>query len=68
MTDTVRLLADLRDVRSVVADAVQRNRCAVGDLVTELRGGPIRGSAMLRPVLGRWPMASGRPPRATCAT
>jgi very-short-patch-repair endonuclease len=52
VTDTVRLLADLRDVRSVVADAVQRNRCAVGDLVSELRGGPIRGSARLRSVLG----------------
>jgi len=52
VTDTVRLLADPREVRAVVADAVQRGRCTVGDLATELRGGPTRGSAMLRSVLG----------------
>jgi hypothetical protein len=52
VADSVRLLADLRDVRSVVASAVQRGRCTVGDLATELRGGPVRGSAMLRSVLG----------------
>lgn len=42
VADTARLLADLRDVRAVVADAVQRGRCTVGDLANELRGGPIR--------------------------
>jgi hypothetical protein len=52
VADTVRLLRDLRDVRAVVADAVQRGRCTVGDLTAELRGGPIRGSAMFRSVLG----------------
>lgn len=52
VADTVRLLADLRDARAVVADAVQRGRCTVGDLAAELRGSPIRGSAMLRSVLG----------------
>ena len=52
VADTVRLLTDLRDVRAVVADAVQRGRCTVGDLATEVRGGPIRGSAMFRSVLG----------------
>jgi hypothetical protein len=52
VADTARLLADLRDVRAVVADAVQRGRCTVGDLAKELRGGPLRGSAMFRSVLG----------------
>jgi hypothetical protein len=52
VADTVRLLTDVRDVRDVIADAVQRGRCTVGDLVTELRDGPIRGSAMFRSVLG----------------
>jgi very-short-patch-repair endonuclease len=51
VADSVRLLADLRDARAVVADAVQRDRCTVGDLAAELRGGPIRGSAMFRSVL-----------------
>jgi hypothetical protein len=52
VADTAWLLADLRDVRAVVADAVQRGRCTVGDLAKELHGGPIRGSAMFRSVLG----------------
>jgi hypothetical protein len=52
VTDTARMLADLRDVRAVVADAVQQGRCTVFDLAGELRDGPIRGSAMLRSVLG----------------
>ena len=52
VADTVRLLADLRDARAVVADAVQRGRCTVADLAGELSGGPIRGSAMFRSVLG----------------
>jgi hypothetical protein len=52
VADTVRLLADLRDARAVVADAVQRGRCTVLDLARELRDGPIRDSAMFRSVLG----------------
>ena len=52
VADTARLLAELRDVRAVVADAVQRGRCTVRDLAGELRDGPIRGSAMFRSVLG----------------
>jgi hypothetical protein len=51
VADTVRQLANLRDARAVVADAVQRGRCTVGDLSTELAGGPIRGSAMFRSIL-----------------
>jgi hypothetical protein len=52
VADTVRLLADLRDARAVVADAIQRGRCTVGDLTGELRGGPTKGSAMFRSILG----------------
>jgi hypothetical protein len=51
VSDTALLLTDLRDVRAVVADAVQRGRCTVADLATELSGGPIRGSGLLRSVL-----------------
>jgi hypothetical protein len=39
VADTARLLAEVRDVRAVVADAVQRGRCTVADLGTELRRG-----------------------------
>jgi hypothetical protein len=51
VADTVSLLTDLRDVRAVVADAVQLGRCTVSQLAEELRHGPIRGSAMFRSVL-----------------
>jgi hypothetical protein len=51
VADTARLLSDVRDVRAVVADAVQRGRCTVADLAAELRDGPIRGSATFRSVL-----------------
>jgi hypothetical protein len=51
VADTARLLTDVRDVRAVVADAVQRSRCKVPDLAGELRGGPIKDSAKFRSVL-----------------
>jgi hypothetical protein len=51
VADTARLLSDLRDVRAVVADAVQRGRCSVLELAGEVRDGPVRGSAVLRSVL-----------------
>jgi len=51
VADTARQLDSLRDVRAVVADAVQLGRCTVGQLAEELRSGPIKGSAMLRSVL-----------------
>jgi hypothetical protein len=41
----------LRDVRAIVADAVQRGRCQVGDLAAELAGGPNTGSALFRVAL-----------------
>jgi hypothetical protein len=51
VADTVRLLTDPRDVRAVVADAVQLGRCSLGELAGELGGGPVRGSAMFRSAL-----------------
>jgi hypothetical protein len=51
VADTVRLLTDLRDVRAVVADAVQLGRCSISELAGELSGGPVRGSAMFRSAL-----------------
>ena len=52
VADTARLLAEVRDVRAVVADAVQRGRCTVAELGEELRDGPVKGSARFRSVLG----------------
>jgi hypothetical protein len=51
VADTVRQLTSLKDVRAVVADAVQLGRCMVSELAHELNTGPVRGSAMLRSVL-----------------
>jgi hypothetical protein len=51
VADTVRQLTELREVRAVVADAVQLGRCTVGQLAEELRVGPVKGSAMFRSVL-----------------
>ena len=49
--DAARWLHDLREVRAVIAGAVQGNGCDIGDLAAELRGGPVRNSALLRRVL-----------------
>ncbi|MDQ2815069.1 MAG: hypothetical protein M3Z75_25265 [Actinomycetota bacterium] len=51
VADTVRGLDNLRDVRAVVADAVQRGSCKVQDLKTELASGPNAGSALFREAL-----------------
>lgn len=51
VADTVLRLTSLRDIRAVIADAVQQGRCTVGELATELRDGPVQGSAMFRSVL-----------------
>jgi hypothetical protein len=51
VADTVRVLTELRDIRAVVADAVQLGRCTVSQLAEELRIGPVRGSAVFRSVL-----------------
>jgi hypothetical protein len=51
VADTARQFTDLRDVRAVVADAVQLGRCTIGQLAEELGNGPVKGSAMFRSVL-----------------
>jgi len=51
VADAVRGLTSLRDVRAVVADAVQRRRCAIHDLAAELTEGPHVGSALFREAL-----------------
>ena len=51
VADAVRGMTSLRDVRAVVADAVQRSRCAVNDLAAELDAGPNAGSVLFREAL-----------------
>jgi hypothetical protein len=51
VADAVRALPSLRDVRAVVADAVQRDKCAISSLAAELREGPAKGSALFREAL-----------------
>lgn len=48
IADTARLLTSARDVRAVVADAIQRSKCLPGSLFDELNNGPVRHSALLR--------------------
>jgi very-short-patch-repair endonuclease len=52
VADTARALSSLRDVRAVVADAVQSRRCPIFLLADELQEGPRHGSALLRQVIG----------------
>lgn len=49
--DAALWLRDLREVRAVIAGAVQRGGCRPEELAQELRAGPIRHSALLRRVL-----------------
>ncbi len=51
VADAVRWLADLGEVRAVVAGAVQRGLCPIERLVEELEQGPKQGSALLRRAL-----------------
>lgn len=51
VADTARGLASLRDVRVVVADAVQKGRCEIRQLHAELIAGPNLGSALFREAL-----------------
>jgi len=51
VADTARQFTELRDVRAVVAEAIQRGQCTISELAGELRDGPVRGSAMFRSVL-----------------
>jgi hypothetical protein len=51
VADAVRGMTSLRDVRAIVADAVQRGRCEVRQLAAELAAGPKAGSALFREAL-----------------
>jgi len=51
VADAVRAMDSLRDVRAVVAGAVQRRACQVQDLAAELSEGPSSGSALFRMAL-----------------
>jgi hypothetical protein len=51
VADTARGQLDWQDVRELVAGAVQRGKCTVGQLATELRAGPSQGSDALRSAL-----------------
>jgi very-short-patch-repair endonuclease len=51
VADAVRGMSSLRDVRAVVADAVQRGHCKVTELAAELAAGPKAGSALFRTAL-----------------
>ncbi len=51
VADTVRELSARRQVRAVVASAVQKRACTVRELAVELAAGPRRGSGLFRSVL-----------------
>lgn len=51
VADAVRDMNSLRDVRALVADAVQRGRCPVPELAAELAEGQTSGSALFRAAL-----------------
>jgi hypothetical protein len=51
VADAARWLTDLREVRALVAGAVQSRGCWLDELAEELREGPRRGSALFREVL-----------------
>ena len=51
VADAVRGMTSLRDVRVVVADAVQRDKCTIKTLAAELSQGPSQGSVLFREAL-----------------
>jgi hypothetical protein len=51
VADAALTLTAADEVRAIVADAVQRNRCTIPQLTAELSGGPVRGSARFRQAL-----------------
>lgn len=60
IADTARVLSGLRDVRAVVADAVQSGLCTIAQLAEELERAPRRNSALLRRRLPKSATACGR--------
>ncbi len=51
VADAARELGSFREVRAVAADAVQRRRCRLDQLIGELAEAPVRQSAWLRRTL-----------------
>jgi hypothetical protein len=51
VADAVRWMTDLRQVRALVAGAVQSGGCWIDELAGELREGPRQGSGLFREVL-----------------
>jgi hypothetical protein len=51
VADAARELRSFREVRALIADAVQQRRCQLEHLQAELTDGPVRGSAWLRRAL-----------------
>ncbi|HEY2523204.1 MAG TPA: hypothetical protein VGJ19_24040, partial [Streptosporangiaceae bacterium] len=51
VADAARSLTLARDVRALVAQAIQQQRCSIQLLATELAEGPAQGSALLRAAL-----------------
>jgi very-short-patch-repair endonuclease len=51
VADAALTLTASDEVRAIVADAVQRNRCTISELTAELSRGPVRGSARFRQAL-----------------
>jgi hypothetical protein len=51
VADTARWVTDLREVRALVADAVQNGHCAIAQLADELRAGGTPNGALLRKVI-----------------
>ena len=51
LADAARGPTELREVRAIVADAVQRGKCTIVDIARELREGPKQGSGALKAAL-----------------
>jgi very-short-patch-repair endonuclease len=51
VADAARRPTELREVRAIVADAVQRGKCTTAEIAKELREGPKQGSGALRAAL-----------------
>jgi hypothetical protein len=51
VADAARRLTNVRDVRALVAQAVQEQRCSIDQLIVELEQGPSQGSGFLRVAL-----------------
>jgi hypothetical protein len=51
VADAARGVNGIREVRAIVADAVQRSKCPLAMLMAEVREGPRQGSALLRQTL-----------------